>query len=164
MNKQQTLQDILGSYGLDSDERPVIDKLNSITESQVEAELRKEPGIYSISRLMTLISPAAKKYLEQMAQQSQKLTLQRFGKVKQLYVPLYVSNFCINGCVYCGFNCKSKFDRTRITVDEAREDARLLRLTVSGIYCFSAAKICRLMPITSVNLQRRFAINSVLLT
>ena len=126
MNKQQKLQDILASYGLDGDEKPVLEKINAVTEAQVEAELAKPAGMFTLKRLMTLISPAAKKYLEQMAQQSQQLTLQRFGKVKQLYVPLYVSNFCINGCLYCGFNCKSQFNRTRITVDEACKDGDVI--------------------------------------
>lgn len=126
MNKQQNLQDILSRYGLDGDEKPVLEKINAVTDSQVEAELACEPGKFSFKRLMTLISPAAKKYLEQMAHQSQQLTLQRFGKVKQLYVPLYVSNFCINGCLYCGFNSKSEFNRTRITVDQAYKDAEVI--------------------------------------
>jgi len=116
----------LREQGLDGDEKPVIDRVNSVTEAQVKAELAKPAGLFSPQRLITLISPAAQKHLEQMAQQAQRLTLQRFGKVKQLYVPLYVSNFCINGCVYCGFNCRSHFKRTRITVEQACEDADVI--------------------------------------
>ncbi len=124
--QQQTLQDILRGQGLDGDETPIIDKINSVTDAQVRAELSRPAGAFSPGRLITLVSPAAQNHLEQMAKQAQKLTLQRFGNVKQLYVPLYVSNFCINGCMYCGFNCTSHFKRTRITVDQACEDAEVI--------------------------------------
>jgi len=43
-----------------------------------------------------LISPAAAPYLEEMAQLSHRLTQKRFGKVIQLYIPLYLSNECQN--------------------------------------------------------------------
>ncbi len=124
--QQQTLQDILRGQGLDGDETPIIDRINSVTDAQVRAELAKPAGVFSLGRIIALVSPAAQNHLEQMAQQSQRLTLQRFGKVKQLYVPLYVSNFCINGCMYCGFNCTSRFNRTRITVEQACEDAEVI--------------------------------------
>ena len=127
MNKNKTtLKSLLAAYGLDSDSNAITEKINAITAKEVEAQLAKPAGQFSFERLMALLSPAAKSYLEQMAQQAKMLTLQRFGRAKQLYVPLYVSNFCINGCVYCGFNCKSNFSRTRITVDEAACDADVI--------------------------------------
>ena len=36
-----------------------------------------------------LVSPAAEAFIEQMAQKSQQLTLQRFGKTQQFFIPLY---------------------------------------------------------------------------
>ncbi len=39
-----------------------------------------------------LISPAAAPYLEQMAVESRRLTLQRFGNNIQLFAPFYLSN------------------------------------------------------------------------
>ena len=49
-----------------------------------------------------LISPAARPYLEQMAQLSNQLTKKRFGNTMQMYVPMYLSNESQNICTYCG--------------------------------------------------------------
>jgi len=77
--------------------------------------------------LMALLSPAAKDYLEPMAQKAHRLTQQRFGKTIQLFLPLYVSNECSNGCLYCGFNAANKVARRTLTLDEVEAEARILR-------------------------------------
>ena len=65
-----------------------------------------------------LISPAAAPYLEEMAQLSHRLTQKRFGKVIQLYVPLYLSNECQNICTYCGFSYDNKIRRRTLSGGE----------------------------------------------
>ncbi|MCP4294619.1 MAG: 2-iminoacetate synthase ThiH, partial [Proteobacteria bacterium] len=47
----------------------------------------------------------------------------QFGRAVQLYTPLYLSNYCSNGCVYCGFNRDQSIERTRLTPDEIRKEA-----------------------------------------
>ncbi|MCE5340326.1 MAG: 2-iminoacetate synthase ThiH [Planctomycetaceae bacterium] len=81
---------------------------------------------YSKERLDALLSVDAQKNLEQMAQKARQITRQRFGNTIQLYAPLYVSNFCVNHCPYCAFNCKSKLPRTRLTIEEACKEADIL--------------------------------------
>ena len=58
-----------------------------------------------------LLSPAAEPFLEEMAQLSHQLTLKRFGKTMQLYIPMYLSNECQNICTYCGFSLDNKIAR-----------------------------------------------------
>ncbi|WP_329904823.1 2-iminoacetate synthase ThiH [Porphyromonas pogonae] len=76
-----------------------------------------------------LISPAAIPYLEPMAQEAHRLTVERFGYTMQMYIPLYLSNICTNACVYCGFNRHNKIHRRKLTVEEVdREVEAILRL------------------------------------
>jgi len=112
--------------GLDGGENDYANILESVTAAQVDGELSKSPGKYTRERLLRLISPAAQPFLEQMAQQARELTLQRFGKTMQLYVPMYVSNYCINGCKYCGYNQCHDFKRVRLTLDEACAEADII--------------------------------------
>jgi 2-iminoacetate synthase len=65
-----------------------------------------------------LISPAAAPYLEEMAQLSAQLTRKRFGKIIQMYVPLYLSNECQNICTYCGFSYDNKIRRRTLSAGE----------------------------------------------
>jgi len=118
---------ILADRGLDGRGREIWAKrLEEITPAEVEWALSRKPGYYILDRLVILVSPAAENYLEQMAQLAHQVTLQRFGKTVRLYAPLYVSNYCVNSCVYCGFNKSHKFPRIRLTIEEAIEEAGII--------------------------------------
>ncbi len=86
------------------------------TDADVRAALSKNR--LTVDDFMALISPAAEPYLEVMAQLSQKYTMERFGRTISLYIPLYLTNSCANGCIYCGFNSANKINRTILTEDE----------------------------------------------
>ena len=83
-------------------------------------------GPFSEAGLAALLSPAAAAYLEPLARRAAVLTRQRFGRVLQFYAPVYVSNVCVNACVYCGFNCRNKVARRTLTLDEAAQEADYL--------------------------------------
>ncbi len=56
------------------------------------------------------------------------------GKIKQeiygdrvvIFAPLYISNYCVNNCKYCGFRRDNKFLRKKLTQDEIKEQAMQL--------------------------------------
>lgn len=93
----------------------------------VRAALAHPPAPFRPERLAAFLSPAAGEALEEMAQAARALTEQRFGRTMALYAPLYVSNYCINRCVYCGFNACTHAERRRLSVEEALADARIIR-------------------------------------
>ncbi len=125
MNETE-LQHILAENNLDWNRDAWTESLDTVTDCQVLAELDKTSGKFSLQRLMTLVSPAAEKHLEQMAQQARLLTIQRFGRTIQLYAPLYVSNVCVNRCKYCGYNQSTDIVRTQLTIDQAMADAEVI--------------------------------------
>ena len=50
-----------------------------------------------------------------------------FGKRIVLFAPLYLSNFCTNGCEYCGFRAQNKdVARRALSIDEAVAEAKAL--------------------------------------
>ena len=112
--------DELGKY----DHQRVLDQILGQTERDVEAALHAErPGI---DGFQALISPAAEKFLEPIAARSQQITRQRFGNNIQMYVPLYISNECTNGCVYCGFNYSNSVHRKTLSPEEIDREAMAL--------------------------------------
>ena len=90
----------------------------------VEAALSAR--VVDLERFLALISPAAAAYLEDMARVAHEVTRERFGRVIQMYAPLYVSNECTNACVYCGFNRRNRIRRTTLTLEEAEAEADIL--------------------------------------
>ena len=49
-----------------------------------------------------------------------------YGNRIVLFAPLYISDYCVNNCVYCGYKCKNKFNRKRLTMDEIRREVEIL--------------------------------------
>jgi 2-iminoacetate synthase len=99
-------------------------KLQQIAKTDVQKALATAG--YSFEKILALISPAAEDFLEEMAQQAKKLTIRRFGKTIRLYAPLYLSNYCENSCLYCGFNKTTDFQRIRLTVEQATAEADII--------------------------------------
>jgi len=120
------IKTILRQNRLDSHTDKWRHALQTVTADDVSEHLAAPPGHYSFQRLLTLISPAAENFLEDMAQLAHSLTIQRFGRTIQLYAPLYLSNFCQGTCLYCGYKTSNKFQRTRLTIDQALADADIL--------------------------------------
>lgn len=84
-------------------------------------------GRFDPSDMAALVSPAAEPLLERLAQCSANRTRQRFGHAVQFFVPLYVSNYCCNGCRYCGFNqATANSVRRALSLDEAVTEAECL--------------------------------------
>ena len=79
-----------------------------------------------VEDLAALLSPAAEPYLQEMATRSSEVTLRRFGKTTQLYAPIYLSNYCTNRCVYCGFSADNLIKRKCLSLDEAEKEAMIL--------------------------------------
>ncbi|WP_345891622.1 2-iminoacetate synthase ThiH [Ruminococcus sp. OA3] len=68
----------------------------------------------SVEDFKALLSPAALPFLEQMAQRAQQETRRHFGNTVYMFTPLYISNYCENYCIYCGFNCHNKIRRAKL--------------------------------------------------
>jgi 2-iminoacetate synthase len=83
--------------------------------------------VLSLDDLQALLSPAATPYLEEMAQISHHLTVERFGRTMQLYAPMYLSNVCANVCTYCGFSAQNRIPRKVLNDAEIRAEAAVLR-------------------------------------
>ncbi len=96
------------------------------TAQDVEAALAKTTK-RNLEDFKALISPAADAYLEQMAALSRQLTLKRFGKTMQLFIPMYLSNECHNVCTYCGFSFGNKVRRKTLSDDEILQEIQHLK-------------------------------------
>jgi 2-iminoacetate synthase len=99
--------------------------IRSRSASDVERALAA--GRRTVEDFAALISPAAAPYLERMAGMAHALTLQRFGRVIQLYAPLYLSNECQNICTYCGFSLDNPMERKTLRPAEILREVDALK-------------------------------------
>lgn len=49
-----------------------------------------------------------------------------YGDRIVIFAPIYVSNYCVNKCSYCGFSHDSDFNRRKLNMDEIREEIKIL--------------------------------------
>lgn len=99
-------------------------RIDSCRKADVERAL--SAATLQLHDFMALLSPAAADYLEPLAQKAHCITQRRFGKTIQLYAPLYLSNECRNGCLYCGFSAVNRIVRRTLTLDEIEAEGRIL--------------------------------------
>lgn len=108
---------------------PVTAHLSSVTKRQVAAILQKQR--LTEEDFLALLSPAAEGFLEEMAQRSRDLTLRNFGRSVVLFTPMYLSNYCSNRCVYCGFNVDNTIKRHQLSFSEVEQEAQ--QIAESGL-------------------------------
>lgn len=97
------------------------------TDQDVKKALEKEQ--LSIDDYAAILSPAALPYLEDMAQKAMFETRKHFGNSVHMFTPLYIANYCENQCVYCGFNCKNKIRRGKLSNEELKNELRAIAAT-----------------------------------
>jgi len=151
--QEQMFSSVFSKFSWDMVEKGIA----TATLQSVERALSKKENL-NIDDFVALISPSAAPYLENMAKKSREITLRRFGKAIQLYLPLYLSNDCTNSCVYCGFNHKNNIERKILSDSEIIEEIMEIKklgsfehiLLVTGEspknagfdYLLNAVKIC----------------------
>ncbi len=76
-----------------------------------------------------LLSPAAEPFLEQMARRAGVETRKHFGSSVYLFTPLYISNYCENFCIYCGFNCHNRIRRAKLSMEGIERELQAIAAT-----------------------------------
>jgi 2-iminoacetate synthase len=74
-----------------------------------------------------LLSPAALPFREEIAGRASALTRRHFGRTISLYAPLYLANYCGNGCAYCGYASDRKQPRRHLSPESAGREMEALR-------------------------------------
>jgi len=66
--------------------------------------------------------------IEKMYEIAEEIKLAFYGNRIVLFAPLYLSNYCINGCLYCPYHLKNKhISRKKLTQEEVRAEVIALQ-------------------------------------
>lgn len=118
---------------IDSDIKDrVIAKMNAYDPAKYTAEdvkLALEHETKTEEDFKALLSPAALPFLEEIAQQARLETRKHFGNSINMFTPLYISNYCENYCIYCGFNCHNKIHRAKLNYQEIEKEMQAIAKT-----------------------------------
>lgn len=121
-----------------------MERINSdIPDRVLDARNQYEPDSYtaqdvrnalchenrSIEDFAALLSPAAEPFLEEMADKAKQETEKHFGNSVYLFTPIYISNYCENYCIYCGFNCHNRIHRMKLNMEEIEKEMEAIART-----------------------------------
>ena len=102
---------------------------SSYTEYDVRRALCEDQ--IDVEGFKALLSPAASCLLEEMAVRAKLETAKHFGNSVAMFTPLYISNYCENHCVYCGFNCYNKIHRGKLEIEDIERE--LINIADTGL-------------------------------
>lgn len=123
---------------------PDMEQIDSDILDRVIAEMNGyDPSIYTendvrwalehdektVDDFKALLSPAALPLLEEIAEAARVETKKHFGNSVNMFTPLYISNYCENYCIYCGFNCHNKIHRAKLNAEEIEHEMQAIAKT-----------------------------------
>ena len=75
-----------------------------------------------------LLACEDKKVLEEIYGIAEEIKLAFYGNRIVIFAPLYLSNYCVNGCVYCPYHMKNKhIPRKKLTQEEVKAEVTALQ-------------------------------------
>ncbi len=80
----------------------------------------------SLEEIGFLLNIENPKLIEKMFMVSGKIKKEIYGERLVFFAPLYLSSFCVNDCGYCGFHRRNPAPRKKLTLDEVKEQVRIL--------------------------------------
>lgn len=98
------------------------------TDEEISLILDKAEKLEGLTHLdvATLLTIEDEKYFNRINDIAGKIKSEIYGDRVVMFAPLYISDYCVNKCTYCGFNCDSKSKRRKLTQDEIRQEVTLL--------------------------------------
>jgi 2-iminoacetate synthase len=79
-----------------------------------------------IEEVAKLIQITDQDLLDKMYKAASQIKKNIYGNRIVMFAPLYISNYCVNGCTYCGYKHSNEFNRKKLTDDELQEEVRAL--------------------------------------
>ena len=105
---------------LDETKNPTNEEIREVLE-----KAKKREGL-SYKEIAILLQANDEKDLEEIYALAGEIKKDIYGKRIVVFAPLYVSDYCVNNCTYCGYKRDNKFERRRLTMEEVAEEVRIL--------------------------------------
>ena len=96
-------------------------RINDILTKSLELE-----GL-ELDEISCLLNINDEEHLQALFQTANKIKNEIYGSRLVLFAPLYISNYCSNNCLYCGFRVENKsIQRNILSLDDIKEQTRAI--------------------------------------
>ncbi|MCL2276690.1 MAG: [FeFe] hydrogenase H-cluster radical SAM maturase HydG [Treponema sp.] len=99
-------------------------------DSLIDQSLDKANEGKNLSRgeIAALLRTENPGHIQKIFETAGKIKKRIYGNRIVMFAPLYISDFCVNKCAYCSFKCSGDFKRKKLTMDELREEVKILEM------------------------------------
>lgn len=106
----------------------MLEETVSLPKAQLESIIEKARAAKGLTPKETaaLIQLDDEELLQKMFSAALEIKQKIYGNRLVLFAPLYLSNYCINNCVYCGYRCSNKETRKKLSMAEIAEEVKAL--------------------------------------
>ncbi|MGL4741302.1 MAG: [FeFe] hydrogenase H-cluster radical SAM maturase HydG [Sarcina sp.] len=113
------------------DEKKLKEIVKSTENPSIEAAkealaVAKSGKRISYEQAAILLNVQDKEIVEEMYKIALELKESIYGKRIVMFAPLYVSDYCVNDCEYCGYKRANVFNRKRLTQEEVATEVKIL--------------------------------------
>jgi 2-iminoacetate synthase len=100
----------------------------AVSRDAVEAIIKKAGAAHGLTlpEVAILLNVHDPELVEEIYQCARGIKQRIYGRRLVLFAPLYVSDYCINSCVYCGYGQGHKFPRRKLTMQEIKNETLAL--------------------------------------
>ncbi|MFX0549848.1 [FeFe] hydrogenase H-cluster radical SAM maturase HydG [Hathewaya histolytica] len=106
----------------------LLENAKGATYEDIERVLEKARKVKGLSHedIAILLQTEDNEQLKEIFSIADNIKKSIYGNRVVLFAPLYVSDFCVNNCIYCGYKRCNKFNRRKLSLEEIKEEVKLL--------------------------------------
>ena len=123
-------EEILETLKYAEDNKNNVELIDSILEKARPRRIGNETHCAGLTHreASVLLACEIPEKIEQMYELAREIKLAFYGNRIVMFAPLYLSNYCVNGCLYCPYHLKNKhIARKKLTQDEVRREVIALQ-------------------------------------
>lgn len=106
----------------------LLEETKNTTKEDIQRILDKARGTTGLTHkdIAILLQTEDEKQLKEIFEIAGEIKKKIYGNRIVIFAPLYLSDYCVNNCVYCGYKRGNKFERRKLNREEIQEEVKLL--------------------------------------
>ncbi|MDF2532281.1 MAG: biotin and thiamine synthesis associated, partial [Clostridia bacterium] len=98
------------------------------SKEELEAIIEKGEKALGLSpvEVAKLLNSEDKNIVDKIFKAAHSIKEKIYGKRVVIFAPLYLSNYCVNTCTYCGYGCNTNIFRKKLSMDELVQEVKIL--------------------------------------
>ncbi len=105
--------------------RKILDAARNPNMNEIEKIIQKARHRKKLNHMdiAMLLNAHDKKQLQKISEVAGQLKDEIYGSRVVMFAPLYISNFCVNNCKYCGYRRDNNFTRKKLAQEQIKQQA-----------------------------------------